>query len=408
MPMTATTIPRVAPKARQYVDEVLNFGFHNTTSLGFGKRLEQQFAQRFGQRYGILVANGTVTMQAALEGAGIGVGDEVIVPAYTVFSTASAVLDCNAVPVVVDVDPATFTMDVEQVRRNITPRTKAIIPVSICGLPPDMDGLMALAKQHNLIVIEDNAQCYLGYYRGRVVGSMGHFASFSFQSSKHMTCGDGGILICSDEALATGARRAASLGFSTVSARPGENVIPEAQRCHPEFSRHSWLGHAYRLSEVSAAVALAEFERLDELVAMRQACANVIAQVVADCDWLKPQHTPDHCVHSYWVYAARIMRDDIDWAALRRKYLELGGDGFYGAYLPLHREAVFANLVHAVREQPQRYPQWADRLPDYGAGTCPVWEAIQPRIIQFKTNYFDLADARREADLIARALRSFD
>jgi perosamine synthetase len=101
--------------------------------------------------------------------------------------TATVALYVNAVPIVADVDPETWTISVEDIRRKITPRTKAIIPVSICGLAPDMDPIMELAREHKLTVIEDNAQCYLGYYKGRVVGSIGHFASFSFQASKHMT-----------------------------------------------------------------------------------------------------------------------------------------------------------------------------------------------------------------------------
>ena len=136
----------------------------------------------------------------------------------------------NAIPIAADGDPETWTISVADIRRKITPRTKAIIPVSICGLSPDMDPLLELARQHNLLVIEDNAQCVLGYYKGRVVGSMGHFASFSFQASKHMTCGDGGILICSDEELGTRARKAAVAGFSTLTAKPGQTVVPEELR----------------------------------------------------------------------------------------------------------------------------------------------------------------------------------
>lgn len=400
-------IPRVAPKAYEYVKAVLDFGFHNCHSPGFSGRLEQQFAARFGRAFGVLHANGTATMHSALLAAEVGPGDEVIVPPYTVFSTAAVVLHANAVPIVADVDPDTWTLDPAAVRRAITPSTKAVIPVSICGLAPDMDPIMDLARQHNLTVIEDNAQCMLGYYRGRLVGSIGQMASFSFQASKHMTCGDGGILVCDNADLATRVRKAAVLGYSTLSARPGDSVIPEEVRCHPSFARHTELGYNYRLPEIAAAVALAELERLDELVAMRLAAAECLAEVVRSCAWLVPQKTPADCVHSQWTYAVRIARDDVDWSALRAKFVELGGDGFYGAYLPLHREPVFARLSQAVGACPERYPQWAGVLPDYRQVRCPVWEAIQPRIAQFKTNSFDLADARRRADILDRTLRAF-
>lgn len=405
--LATTSIPRVSPKAREYVNRVLDFGFHNCNSLGMGARLEREFAAKFGQQYGILHANGTATMHSALLAYDVGAGDEVIVPAYTVYSTAVVALHANAIPIVVDVDPDTWTMSVEDVRRKITPRTKAIIPVSICGLSPDMDPLLDLAKRHNLLVIEDNAQCVLGYYKNRVVGSMGQFASFSFQASKHLTCGDGGILICSDEVLATRARKAAVLGFSTLTAKPGQSVIPEELRCQPSFQRHTDVGYNYRLPEIAAAVALAELERADELVEMRQACAKLFDDVVRGCDWLVPQKTPEGYVHSCWVYAARIARDDLDWAAFRRKFVELGGDGFYGAYQPVHREPVFPRLSRKVQEHPERYPHWADRLPNYGEVSCPVWERIQPRVIQLKTNYFDLDAARQQAETFAQTIRFF-
>jgi perosamine synthetase len=337
----------------------------------------------------------------------VGAGDEVIVPAFTVFSTAAVALHANAVPIVADVDPDTWTISIDDIRRKMTPHTKAIIPVSIGGLAPDMDPILELARQHNLTVIEDNAQCVLGYYKGRVVGSMGHFASFSFQASKHMTCGDGGILICSDEELATRARKAAVMGFSTLTAKPGQTVIPEELRCQPTFQRHTSVGWNYRLPEIAAAVALGELERVDELVAMRQACARCFAEVVADCDWLVPQKTPEDYVHSYWVYAVRITRDDIDWTLLRRKFNELGGDGFYGSSLPVHREPVFTNLYLEVQKNPERYPHFAGRLPDYRQMSCPVWERFQPRIVQLKTNYFNLDDARRQAEIFAKTIDCF-
>lgn len=406
--MPARRIPRVSEQARRYVGEVLDFGFHNCRSPGISARLEQQFAARFGRKYGILHANGTATMHSALLAAGVGVGDEVIVPPYTVLSTGIVALYCNAVPVVADVDPATWTISPREIERQITSRTRAIIPVSICGLAADMDPILELARRHGLAVIEDNAQCFLGRYKGRLVGSLGDFASFSFQASKHMTCGDGGILVCDDEELATRARRAAVLGYSTLSARPGDNVVPEELRCHPSFARHTELGYNFRLPEIAAAVALGELERLDELVQMRCAVAACWAEVVASCSWLVPQHTPAECVHSYWTYAARIARDDLDWSAFRRKFVELGGDGFYGAYLPLHREPVFARLSEEVRRNPRRWPHLADYLPDYRQVHCPVWEAIQPRVIQLKTNYFDLAEAERQAEILRRTVRCFD
>jgi perosamine synthetase len=402
------TIPRVAPQAYDYVKDVLAFGFHNAHSPGITGRLERQWAERFGHRFGIAHCNGTATMQSALLAAGVGVGDEVIVPAFTVFSTPAAVLQCNAVPIVVDVDADTWTMSVDAVRQYITPRTRAIIPVSICGLPADLDPLMKLAQDHGLILIEDNAQCVLGQYRGRVAGSIGHFSSFSFQASKTVTCGDGGMLICSDEALALAARKAATLGFKDLTVKPGSTVVSEQLRCQPDYQRHDRLGWNQRLPEIACAVALAELERIDELAEMRTRSAYAWDRVVQNCSWLTPQEIPAGYVNAYWTYAVRLMRDDIVWSDLLAAFVELGGDAFYGAYQPAHLEPVFANLNAAVDETPDRYPHFAGRLPRYRRGMCPVWETIQPRVLMLKTNYFDTDQADRQASIFAQTIRRFD
>src|SRR5204862_479167 len=148
-------------------------------------------------------ANGTASMHAALAAAGIGPGDEVIVPPLTMASTAMCVLHAGAIPVFADVHPDTWTLDTRSVAERVTPRTKGIIPVGLYGLPADMDPLMHIAQKHKLFVVEDDAECFLGEYHGRVAGSMGHASSFSFQSSKHMTCGEGGMITTNDEDLAT-------------------------------------------------------------------------------------------------------------------------------------------------------------------------------------------------------------
>jgi perosamine synthetase len=129
--------------------------------------------------------------------------------------------------------------------------------------------------------------------------------------------------------------------------------------------------------------------------------------VVRECDWLVPQHAPAGYVNTYWTYAVRLDRDDILWADVLRRFKELGGDGFYGSYQPAHLEPVFAGLNQAVSAHPERYPHFAGQLPEYTRGMCPVWEAIQPRIMMLKTNYFDLDVAERQADLLAQTIRHF-
>jgi perosamine synthetase len=393
--------------ARIYIDEVLDYGFHNSTSPGISARLEREFAAKFGVGYAILHSNGTATMHAALLAAGVGAGDEVIVPGLTMASTALVAIYVNAIPVFADVDPQTFTISVEDVRRKITRRTRAIIPVSIYGLSPDMDSIMELAREYDLTIIEDNAQCFLGYYKGRVVGSIGHMASFSFQGSKHMTCGDGGILITDDRELADKVRRAAVLGYPTLSGEAGKGALLENVRFHPTFARHATIGYNFRMPEVAAAVALADLERLDQLVEIRQICARFFDEVIRECKWIVPQATPEGYVNSYWSYAAKLSEEGPDWVQFRKKFVELGGDGFYGAWLPVYREPVFHNLSAMVQEDPGRWPHYAGLLPDYREVKCPVLDHIQPRLMQFKTNYFDTVSACEQAEILKRTIRYF-
>lgn len=187
-------IQRISELERAYISQALDGGFQSKHAYEMVTKLEKAFADRFGCKYAVAMNNGTATLHAALEAAGVGEGDEVIVPALTMSSTNICVLHANAIPVFADIDPQTFTISVESVSEKITERTKAIIPVSLYGLPADVDALMAVAQEHSLTVIEDDAQCVLGYYKGRIAGSTAHMSSFSFQSSKHITAGEGGLL----------------------------------------------------------------------------------------------------------------------------------------------------------------------------------------------------------------------
>ncbi len=166
------------------------------------RRFEERFAAMHGCRHGIAVANGTVSLRLALIAAEVPAEAEVIVPPYTFFSTASAVVEANMVPVFADIDLDTFTLDPDAVEAAITPQTRAIIPVHFAGQPADMGAMMRLARTHRLAVIEDAAHAHGARFRDRPAGSLGHLASFSFQSSKNLTCGEGGIITTRDRGLA--------------------------------------------------------------------------------------------------------------------------------------------------------------------------------------------------------------
>ncbi|MGH9853815.1 MAG: DegT/DnrJ/EryC1/StrS family aminotransferase [Blastocatellia bacterium] len=218
----------------------------------------REFARRFAAahsaRYGVAVANGTVSLELALEAAGIGFGDEVIVPAYTWEGTAAAVLFAGAAPVFVDVDPDTYCLDPALIEAAITERTRVIIPVHLGFRFADMDAMMEIAAKHDLFVLEDCAHAHGGRWRDKGAGSIGHAGSFSFQTSKLMTAGEGGIVITSDINIADQVIRLANCG------RPPRR----------ETGTEPALGHNYRMTEFQAAILLAQLERLDEQTELRE------------------------------------------------------------------------------------------------------------------------------------------
>ena len=388
---------RITEKEIAYVRLVLENQFRNSTSAGMTKRLEEAFAEKFQSRYAITFANGTATMHAALAAAGVGPGDEVIVPPLTMASTAFCVLHAGALPVFADVHPDTWTLDPESVAQRITPRTKAIIPVSLYGLTADMAPLMELAKRHKLFVLEDDAECFLGTYQGRIAGSIAHASSFSFQSSKHISCGEGGMITTDDEELATHIRRMSSLGYAAVSGGAGKSKITREVIQDPAYLRHSSVGWNYRLSELCSAVLLGQVERLEELVQTRLDSANVLAAAIAGCDWLIPQKVPVGYGHSYWTFVCRL-KDGLPftWYDFRAKYLQLGGDGYYGAWALNYLEPAF------------RGHRFADyQTQSFDLGLCPVAERIQPRLLQFKTNYFTVDRRLKAAAALRGAIEHF-
>ncbi len=393
------SINRVGEKEIEYVKEVLSWGFRSSAGYRMTKRLEDAFCEKFGSKYAVTFCNGTATLHIALEAVGVGLGDEVIVPPLTMSATTFCVLHANATPVFADVDPDTFQITAEAIEKCITPRTKAIIVVSLYGLAPDFDKILAVAKKHNLAVIEDDAQCFLGKYKGRTVGTIGDIASFSFQASKHMTSSEGGMLITNNEELAKKIRCYSCLGYAGVGTNKGKISKTDIQ--DPEYNRHVSMGWNYRLSEVASAVALAQTERLEELVDIRQQSAKIFDDAIKGNTIIAPQKTGEDYVNAYWAYATKLIDDSITWKQFRDKYLELGGDGIYSAWKLTYQEPFFKNMAMLRREE------LLNKSVSYEDGICPVAEALQPKILAFKSNYYDLNVAEAKAEALVKTINYF-
>ncbi len=398
-------IQRISIKEKKYINEVLNSEFRSSTNGILLRRLEEAFSKKISTKYAIGHINGTATLHSSLYAAGVEAGDEVIVPPLTMSSTAFAVLQQDAVPIFADVESNTFNISVLAIQKLITKKTKAIITVALYGLSPDMDPITKLAKKYHLVVIEDAAEALLGKYKGKMVGTIGDLSSFSFQSSKHMTSGEGGM-VCTDSLdYANKVRKFSVLGYANVSAKKGRITKNDIQ--NPNFDRHTCLGYNYRMPDLCAAVLLGQLERLDELVQRRKDVAKLFLSTLKDCDWLIPQEVEEGYIHSYWAFAIRLVKSSITWTEFRRKFMELSGDGIYAAWKLSYLEPILQNRNFSGKNN------FMDKLykrqfQSYKKGLCPVAEEIQPQILAFKTNYWNWQEAEKQAEILKKTIKFFD
>lgn len=398
-------IKRIGTKEINHILEVLKLEFRSSKGCSMLKRAENFFSKKMGMQFSIGHINGTATLHSALYAAGVMPGDEVIVPSLTMAATTMAVLQQDAVPVFADVREDTFQIDPQSVEKLITPRTKAIITVALFGLSPEMDDIMKIAKKYNLVVIEDDAQCFMGKYKNKIVGSLGHMSSFSFQSSKQITSGEGGMVCTNNPDLAERVRKFSVLGYAGVSAKKGKITKDDIQ--NPDYDRHVMLGYNYRMSELCAAVVLGQLEHSNELVKRRIAVANLFLDTMKGCAWLIPQRTPKHCVNSYWALAVRLIHPKIKWVDFRKKFMELGGDGIYAAWKLTYLEPMFQKIDFSGKEKIIEN-LYKGKLQKYRKGLCPVAEKIQPQILAFKTNYWDWARAEKQAKILKETINFYD
>ncbi|MBH65582.1 MAG: histidine kinase [Chloroflexi bacterium] len=372
----------------------------------FVQRLEEKFCDVFGVKYAIAHNSGTSTLHTCLAAAGVGFGDEVISPAHTVIMNATTTLHQNAIPVFADIDPDTFNIDPTDIERKITSKTKAIFVVHMHGLPADMDPIMAIAKKHDLIVIEDSAQCVLGYYKGRLCGTIGDMSSFSFETKKHLSIGEGGMVLTNSKSFGTLVRRTAGNGYKVLEAGEGlRQLLPEEFQ-NPHYKRHNTLAWNYRMNEVSAAVGLAQMERVELLVQKRQEVARYYLEALEGCNWIIPQKVPEGCENTYWTFTCKYLGEDahgIKWEDFYRLFKNNGGDGFYGGLSVVYQELLFAEGILMGSNYLPSEPPFKESF-RYEKGICPNAERIQPQMMQFKTNYRNLNIAQEQSEILKRTI----
>ncbi|MBI5035488.1 MAG: DegT/DnrJ/EryC1/StrS family aminotransferase [Chloroflexi bacterium] len=257
------------------------------SSLGkYIPRFEQEFARFCGTKHGVATSNGTTALHLALVVLGIGQGDQVIVPSLTFIASANAVYYTGAEPVLAESEPRTWNLDPIDVARKITPRTKAIMPVHLYGHPVDMDAINAIAREHNLIVLEDAAEAHGAEYKGQRVGRLGRIATFSFYGNKIITTGEGGMLTTDNDELAEKARWLRDHGMS-----------PTERYWHPI------IGYNYRITNIQAALGVAQMERIDEFIARKREIAALYSRLLGDVSGITLPPEESWAKSVYWMYS---------------------------------------------------------------------------------------------------------
>ena len=319
--------PLLDGNEKKYLEECIDTGWISSEGP-FIKQFEARFAAKVHRRHGVAVCNGTAALDAAIEALGVAPGDEVIMPTFTIISCIMQIVRAGATPVLVDSDPQTWNMDVSQVAARITPRTKAIMVVHIYGLPVDMDPLLALAARHGLKLLEDAAEMHGQTYKGRPCGSFGDVSVFSFYPNKHITTGEGGMVVTNDEHLAEEIRSLRNLCF-----QPGQRFV------------HKRLGWNLRMTNMQAALGLAQLERLEEFVARKRRMGRRYSELLAGVPGVQlPMAETAYANSLYWVFGL-VLNDSVGFdaeEAMRR--LAARGICCRPFFYPMHLQPVLREM----------------------------------------------------------------
>ncbi len=319
----AVNEPLLDGNEKKYLAQCIDTGWISSEGP-FVEQFEKTLAARVNRRWGVAVCNGTAALDAAIEALGIEAGDEVIMPAFTIISCIGQLIRCGARPVLVDSDARTWNMDVSQIEAKITARTKAIMVAHMYGLPVDMKPVLEIAERYRLRLLEDAAEMHGQSCHGRPCGSFGDISTFSFYANKVVTTGEGGMILTNDEELA---QRCSSL--RNLCFQPQKRFV------------HEHLGWNFRMTNLQAAMGVAQLERLDEFVARKRAMGRCYTELLQGISGLQlPLPATDYAQNIYWVYGMVLDESrDLDAAQAMRKLASLG-IGCRPFFCPMHQQPV--------------------------------------------------------------------
>lgn len=336
--------PLLDGNEKKYLDECIDTGWISSEGP-FIKQFEEKFAAKVGRKYGIAVCNGSVALDTAVVALGLKEGDEVIIPTFTIISCAAAIVRAGAKPVLVDSDPATWNMDVEKLAEKLhdeidvngNEKIKAIMVVHIYGLPVDMDPVLTLASKYNLLIIEDAAEMHGQTYNGKPCGSFGEISTFSFYPNKHVTTGEGGMIVTDNQVYAEKCRSLRNLCF-----QPAKRFV------------HEELGWNFRMSNIQAALGVAQLERLDEFVGRKREMGKRYTEnFKLLTDVRLPVSTMTYAENIYWVFGLVIVNGKYLNAEQAMQKLAAVGIGTRPFFYPMHMQPVFNKMGLFLGE---RYP----------------------------------------------------
>jgi perosamine synthetase len=390
------------------LDSVLNV-LDSNNNTDYNKKLEDLFCKTFKVKYAISCNSGTSGLHSALAALNLKKDDEVIVPGLTVVMDAYAALHLGATPIFADVDEETYLITAKTIKKKITKKTKAIIVVSLEGLPVDIDPIMKIAKEKNIFVVEDNAQDMLGKYKGRISGTTGDISVWSFENKKHLSgATEGGIISTNNKVLAERIRKFAGIGYKNMTASGGRTSLSISMVQDPNYERFDTVGLNYRMPQIVAAVCYSQLSSARKIVQRRIKVANYFSQAIKKSKILIEQKKPKNTKHSHYTFSARLISSKKNkWKDIYNIYKSKTGHGFYGACVCPHLEPAIINHMKKVGCYNCK-KTLSKKCYCTKKGFLPVAEKIQKQIMQFKTNYRNLDEAKKDANTLKNIINKIE
>lgn len=384
---------RFSGNEEKYVNEIFKKGL-KFKNKSYSERLENRFSKLHDVKYSICINSCTSALHIAFLAIGIKKDDEVLVPSLTPIMCGTTVHLAGGTPVYTDVNHETFLIDENDIKKKITKKTKAVLAVHMYGGVCNLKKLKKICKDNNLFLIEDCAESMVARDENNfITGSVGHISCWSFQSAKQLTCGDGGILTTNNSTLAKRIRKFSNLGFKILNAKINKNLISKDVRQNPNFKRFSEIGFNYRMNEFTAAIALAQCERVNFFVRKRRKAALSLIKVLKNNEYLIPQKIPKKAYSTYYTLAVRLVskaKKKVNWFNFRKKFIEYGGDGIYAASKLIQHEPAIKKYRIGKK-----------------SNETPIAKKIQKELLLFTTNQGSQKEINIQSNALKKTINYF-